>query len=175
VKGRKHEAGFTLIELLIVVAIIGIIASIGIASVMRARVTANETAALSTMRAINGAQTSYAAGAGQGGFATTLTILATPCLGSTIGFISPDLDPSRPGVTASGMTGVVKSGYIIDLAGNGIMGVPDCNGTLTDADYVATAVPLTIGVTGVRGFNTSGSGTVYFDASGLPTGNMPLQ
>jgi type IV pilus assembly protein PilA len=174
VKGPKSEAGFTLIELLIVIAIIGIIASIGIASVMRARVTANETAALSTMRAINGAQTSYSAGAGLGGFATTLTTLGAACPGSTLGFISPDLDPSKPGVTVAGATGVVKSGYTIDLAGNGAPSLPDCNGTPTDADYLATAVPLTIGVTGVRGFNTSAAATIYFDPSGLPTGITPL-
>ena len=174
-KVAKREDGFTLMELLIVVAVIGVLASIGVAQVMRARVSANETAAVSTMRAINGAQMSYASGAGLGGFATGLAVLGTPCGGSTRGFISPDLDPSQPGVTAYGASGVAKSGYGIDLVGNGTPGPPDCNGTPTEADYVATAIPLTTGITGVRGFNTAGSGTVYFDPSGLPTGTTPIQ
>jgi prepilin-type N-terminal cleavage/methylation domain-containing protein len=175
VKGPKDEAGFTLIELLVVVAIIGILAAIGVAQATRARVTANETAAVGSMRAINGGQMSYASAAGQGGFATSLTILATPCMGSPRGFISPDLDPTAPGVTASGATGVMKSGYTIDVTGNAAAGPNDCNGTPTDTDYVASAVPLTPGVSGVRGFNTSGGGTIFFDSAGTANGTAPIQ
>ena len=115
---KRTDAGFTLIELLIVVAIISIVASIGVAQVIRARVSANESAAIGSMRALNGGQMSYASGGGFGGFATSLSILATPCLGSAVGFISPDLDPTLPGVTAIG-TGLIKSGYVVDLVGNG--------------------------------------------------------
>jgi type IV pilus assembly protein PilA len=169
----RQEDGFTLIELLIVVAIIGIIASIGVAQVMRARITANETAAISTMRAINSAQVAYSSSAANGGFAMSLTILATPCLGGA-GFISPDLDPSLPSATPVG-TGLLKSGYEVDLGASGVGLSPDCNGMPTTSDYVATAVPRTIGGTGNRGFNTSGAGTIFFDPVGLPTGTTPIQ
>lgn len=171
---KRTDAGFTLIELLIVVAIISIVASIGVAQVIRARVSANESAAIGSMRALNGGQMSYASGGGFGGFATSLSILATPCLGSAVGFISPDLDPTLPGVTAIG-TGLIKSGYVVDLVGNGMVASPDCNGASTNSDYRATAVPLTPGSSGQRGFNTTGAGTIFFDSAGLATGTTPIQ
>jgi prepilin-type N-terminal cleavage/methylation domain-containing protein len=173
VKKLRTEVGFTLIELLIVVAIISIVASIGVAQVIRARASANESAAIGSMRSVNGGQMSYAS-SGSGGFATSLSILATPCLGSTVGFISPDLDPTLPAAAVMG-TGLIKSGYVVDLVGNGTLGSPDCNGTPTNTDYVATAVPLTPGTSGMRGFNTSGAGTIFFDPAGLATGTTPIQ
>jgi prepilin-type N-terminal cleavage/methylation domain-containing protein len=48
---RQDSRGFTLVEILIVVAIIAVIAAIAIPMVTRARVSANETAALGDLRA----------------------------------------------------------------------------------------------------------------------------
>ena len=48
--------GFTLIELMIVIAIIAIIAAIAIPNLLAAKLTANETAAMATMRSIVSAQ-----------------------------------------------------------------------------------------------------------------------
>ena len=55
----RGERGFTLIELLIVIAIIAIIASIAIPNLLSARVSANETSAIATLRNISSAQAQY--------------------------------------------------------------------------------------------------------------------
>ncbi len=55
----KKNKGFSLLELLIVVAIILIIATIAIPSLLRSRQAANESGAVSNIRAINTSQVTY--------------------------------------------------------------------------------------------------------------------
>ena len=51
--------GFTLVEIMIVVAIIALLAAIAIPNLLRARVNANESAAMATLKTIVASSTSY--------------------------------------------------------------------------------------------------------------------
>ena len=154
-----RERGFTLVELLIVLAIIAVVAAIAVPSMLRARISANETNGIASMRAIGSAQASYSASAGGGAYAVTLAALGTPCPSSTTAFLAEDLasDPA------------VKSGYRFELqAATGAPNGPnDCNTTATHAGYYSTAVPISVGISGNRAFSSNSSGAIFFDPSGV--------
>ena len=58
----SKSRGFTLVELMIVVSIIAIIASIAIPNLLNSRLTANESAAIATLKTLSSAQAQCQAG-----------------------------------------------------------------------------------------------------------------
>jgi prepilin-type N-terminal cleavage/methylation domain-containing protein len=153
----RKQKGFSLIELLIVVAIILIIAAIAIPNLLRARIAANESSAVASVRTINTAMTTYNSTYPSQGFAATLAVLG------------PDANPCTPSSTNaclvdSQLAAGVKSGYNFAATG----GAPQ-NGANTN--YYATATPITVNQTGLRSFCTFEDAVVRVQPTGAAVGS----
>ena len=72
----KSEQGFTLIDMLFVIALIGLLSTLAIPGLMRARGSAMSASAVGTLRVVNSAQLSYAITCGLGFYSPDLPTLA---------------------------------------------------------------------------------------------------
>jgi len=98
---KKDNKGFSLLELLIVVAIILIIATIAIPSLLRSRQAANESAAVANLRTVNTAEVTYLSSSG-GNYGDLDNLVDAGLLDDTF----------RPGG--------VKAGYVFAIATDGV-------------------------------------------------------
>lgn len=178
-KRARGDAGFTLIDMLFVVALIGLLASLAIPGLLRARGAAQSSSALGTLRIINSAELSYAIGCGLGFYSPDLPTLGVVPPGSAEAYLPADL--------ATGFT-VMKSGYNFSLAGDGLPGAPaTCNGLaagMASPTYAAVADPIDP-ITGLPFFYAvNADGTIYkhsaslgdvMPGSGPPPFGTPIQ
>ncbi len=151
----NKQSGFSLVEILIVVVIIGIIVAIAIPNLMGARRASNEASALSSMRLLHSAQTTYASTRGNGNFAGTAG--------------SQDQSAFAELHTANLIDFVLgagnKSGYI--YVGDRVELTPTIF-----ASFYFSAIPISasgISQTGVRRFGIATNGVVKADFADLDT------
>jgi type IV pilus assembly protein PilA len=151
---RRKSTGFSLIELLIVVAIILIISSIAIPSLMRSKMAANQSSAVASLRMINTAMAEFSTDYPSVGFASGLSVLG----GSPSACAAPTGASSTQACLIDNVLAMgTKSGYVFTAAG----------GTSVPAvTYTSLAVPQVPGTTGQNAYCSDQSGVLYYDLSG---------
>jgi len=151
---------FSLIELLIVVAIILIIAAIAIPNLLRARMSANESSAVASVRTVNTAEVTYNSTYPSVGFAPALSnlggALGAACVPSSTTACLIDSVLANNGNPA----GAGKSGYLF-TTGTGTVGGG------VNVGYTVVAVPITVNQTGIRAFCAEEDSVVRVDPLGV--------
>lgn len=142
----------------VALAMPGLVLAQSYEALLRARISANESSVIATLRAIISAQATFAVTCSEFGYAVNLADLARPQKGSTSGFMDPKL------ATNDG----VISGYRITMdrkVGSADVGsaADTCNGSSAApaSGYFVSAAPLKPGDTGTRYFAADDRGTIY--------------
>jgi type IV pilus assembly protein PilA len=156
----RKQKGFSLIELLIVVAIILIIAAIAIPNLLRAKISANESSAVGSIRNIVTAEVSY--NASYGGFALDLATLGPPSAGCT-GSNGPSLGNAC--LIDAVLSGGQKSGYFF-----GAKADLDTNNNATG--FTTEGYPQTYNSTGVRAFCAGEDGVMRVNPANTASGTV---
>jgi type IV pilus assembly protein PilA len=162
----NNEDGFTLIDMLFVVALIGLISTLAIPGLMRARGAAQSASALGTIRVVNSGQLSFAITCGLGFYAPDFTTLTVKPAGAIDAFLAPEL--------ATGPT-FIRSGYNFSMAGTALAGAPaSCNGLAAGqaAPGYAVVADALAGGTEDRFFGSNADGLIYEHTASLG-GIMP--
>jgi type II secretory pathway pseudopilin PulG len=150
---------------LAMIPILGIIAAIAIPSLLRARVSANESMAIGDTRAVISAQAAYASG--NGGFYDRLECLSSPHEGCIPGY--PTGAPKFLGAEIA--TASVKSGYVRTFHPGPS---PELSGEqaaryspTSIVSFAYVAVPETPEQSGVRAFCGEASGLICVFSDGV--------
>jgi type IV pilus assembly protein PilA len=146
----RRQKGFSLIELLIVVAIILIIAAIAIPNLLRAKIAANQSSAVGSLRTLNTACIAFASSYNQ--YPAALSNLGPIGSGGTASSTSADLIDSV-------LAGGTKSGYVFTFTPGA-----------SNQSYSITAKPITAATTGQNMYYTDQTGVIRADTSGTGAG-----
>ena len=159
----RRQRGFSLIELLIVIAIILALAAMAIPNLLRSKMSANEASAVSSLRAIASAQTTYQLTYPNLGFADELTKLAYPPAGQPV-------DSNHAGiidwVLGCAAQPCPKAGYQFSIGGTA--------GSPINA-FMAVGTPQVPGQTGRRGFCLDQAVRITQDPNGMANCTQPFQ
>ena len=129
------KKAFTLIEILIVVAIIALLGAIAVANLLRAKVNANESAAIASLSTISTGQQGWRGS--HSSFASSLSDLGN------------EIPPYIDSILASGQ----KEGYNFEVT------------SATGSSFVAIANPITQGSTGIRSYCISDEGVLRYSSN----------
>ncbi len=178
-KRIRRDAGFTLIDMLFVIALIGLLASLAIPGLMRARGAAQATSAIGTLRVINSAELTFALTCGLGFYSPDFPTLGIAPPGATDPFLPPEM---TGGFTFN------KSGYAFSLAGTPLGTAPaTCNGIGAGGaspGYAIIADTVDPTIANPRFFGTNSDGLIYQASTSLaatmpefgsPVGAVPIQ
>ncbi len=159
-------AGAALLAVLIILPLIGMTSAIAIPSLLKARVSANEAAAIGDIRTMISAQAAYQSANG-GYYEGRLACLNVP----TDGCI-PQYTAAAPTFLDSQLASLTpKSGYTrrFEVAPPATSIDPSVSSPTSVGSFAYVAVPIQPGQTGVRGFCGDASGIICF----TPDGSAP--
>lgn len=179
----ERSRAFTLVELVMVIAVIVIIATVGIPNLLSSRLTANETSAIATLKAITAAQAQAMTrdavdydGDGQGEFLYLAELSGTVDLRG----MGQALDPAIVSVSLGNLdqSCATKAGYFFRIylpdsngegvtedAAGGKASAADVDPDLAENYWVAYAWPSNVGNSGRRAFVVNQQGTLLATAN----------